>query len=64
MEKKLTTIEFRCSEEFKAQVDSLASSLDMDRSELVRAAVEAEVQRHRAMYEGLHKVFASPTDSK
>lgn len=59
VEKKLTSIEFRCSEELKAQVDALASSLDIDRSEFVRAAVESEIECRRAQYEALHKAFSS-----
>lgn len=59
MEKKLTSMEFRCDFDLRDQVDSLSLSLDMTRSDFVRAAVEREVCRHRAMYESLHSVFAS-----
>jgi predicted transcriptional regulator len=59
MEKKLSSIEFRCDLDLRDQVDSLSLSLDTTRSEFVRVAVEREVSRHRAMYESLHTVFAS-----
>jgi predicted DNA-binding protein len=63
MEKKLTSMEFRCEFEMRDQVDALSISLDITRSDFVRAAVEKEVCRHRAMYESLHTVFASDTET-
>ena len=62
-DKKISALEFRCDLDFKEQVDALANSLDMDRSEFLRAAVEKEVSRHRQMYESLHKAFGSESES-
>ena len=62
MGKKLTSIEFRCEVEFRAQVDALASSLNIDRSEFVRSAVAAEVKRQYLMWASLHAVFGDATN--
>ena len=59
MEKLLVSMDFKCTEDFKALVTSLANDLNMDRSQFLRLAVEAEVQRHRAMYEALHSTFSN-----
>ena len=59
MEKLLVSMDFKCTEDFKILVTSLANDLNMDRSQFLRLAVEAEVQRHRAMYEALHSTFAN-----
>jgi len=64
MDKLLTSMDFKCTDEFKALVTTLSNELNMDRSVFIRHAVELEVQRHRAMYEALHSTFGSTTDSK
>lgn len=63
MEKMLTNVDFRCTDEFKRLVTELADGLGMDRSEFVRMAVEKEVERNRALFESLHRAFASGSKS-
>lgn len=63
MEKELSTISIRCTDEFKARVVALAVSADIDVSLFIRQAVEAEVRRHHDRYEALHKVFGNETES-
>ena len=59
MEKKTTSMEFRCDEELRIKVDALSAQDDIKRSDFLRDAVIEKVKRSEDMYESLHKVFGT-----
>lgn len=54
---------FKCSPELKALIASIALMENMDASEFVRLAIEAEIEKRRVMYEALHVVFGPSKDN-
>ncbi len=62
-EKMIDAFAFKCSPELKAKIASIAIMENMDASEFVRLAIEAEIEKRRVMYEALHVVFGPGKDN-
>ena len=54
---------FKCSPELKARIAGVAMAENIDASEFVRLAIEAEIEKRRSMYEALHNVFGASEDN-
>jgi hypothetical protein len=62
-DKLLDSISFKCSPEFKRLLVQVAMAKNMDASDFVRCAIEAEIEKERAAYEALHAIFGSANET-